>query len=150
MDTEHKNIPDTVVEGHYVEVQHQAIEFLVAQLIDFRKVFAGDLDEMLIFLLLARYHLREEIIETPSDVEYFPVHSLSLARLSDITEIPRETVRRKLIAMQKRGLVEKDEQDKWRISVRHGSPVIRTEYAEYWQREMKRLVKLVKAISPYV
>jgi hypothetical protein len=150
MDLEHKNIPNTVVDGHYVEVQHHAIEFFVAQLIDFRKVFDGDLDEMLIFLLLARYHLREEVIHTPSDVEYFPVHSLSLTRLSEITEIPRETVRRKLLAMEKRGLVQKDAQDKWQVSVRHGSPVIRTKYAEYWQREMKRLVRLVKALAPFV
>jgi hypothetical protein len=89
MESEHKHIPDTVVDGHYVEVQHHSIEFLVAQLIDFRTVFDGDLDEMLIFVLLARYHLREEIIDTPSDVEYFPAHSIGQTRLAEISEIPR-------------------------------------------------------------
>jgi len=52
--------------------------------------------------------------------------------------------------MEKRWLVQKDDQDKWQVSVRHGGPVVRTKYAEYWQRAMKRLVKLIKALTPYV
>ncbi|WP_442754767.1 hypothetical protein ACNHKD_17495 [Methylocystis sp. JAN1] len=151
MITKDPSIPETPVDRHYVEFQHHAIEFLVAQLIDFRKVFEGDLDESLIFLTLARYHLREERIGAPdNDLEYLPVHSLPQARISEITEIPRETTRRKLLALEKRGLIEKDAQDRWRIATRDGVPVIRTEYADYWRREMQRLLKLIRALKPYV
>ncbi len=149
--SEQKDVPDTIVDGHYVEFQHNAIEFLVAQLVDFRKVFQGDLDETLIFLVLARYHLREERTGLPeNDQKRLPAQSLTQARLAEITEIPRETVRRKLLALEKRGLIEKDARDKWRIAVRENGPVIRTEYSEYWSREMKRLVKLVRALKPFV
>ena len=151
MISQDKSVPDTPVDGFYVEFQHHAIEFLVAEFIDFRKVFHGDLDESLIFLTLARYHLREERIGTPeNDLEYLPVHSLPQARIAEITEIPRETTRRKLLALEKRGLIEKDAQDRWRVATRDGVPVIRTEYADYWRREMQRLVKLVRALKPYV
>lgn len=150
MNSKDKPIPDTPAEGRYVEFQHHAIEFLVAQLIDFRQVFRGDLDESLIFLTLARYNLREERAESDADLEYPPVHSLPQARISEITQIPRETTRRKLLALEGRGLIEKDAQDRWRIATRDGVPVIRTEYADYWRREMQRLVKLVRALKPFV
>lgn len=146
-----KGFPDTIVQEHYVTFQHEFIEFLVAQLIDFRQVFNGDLDELLIFTFVSRYYLREErgrLAERDQDGHWLAAPTTS--RIAEMTGIPREAVRRKLLTLQSRGLLERGEQDKWRISVRDDQPIIRTDYAEFWRREMRRLVRLVRALKPYV
>ncbi|HEY8160955.1 MAG TPA: helix-turn-helix domain-containing protein [Methylocystis sp.] len=151
MSEEDRNFPDTIVQGNYVTFQHEFIEFLVAQLIDFRKVFEGDLDELLIFIFVSRYYLREErgrIADQDQDIPWSAPPTLS--RISELTGIPRETVRRKLLALQKRGLLEKVEQDKWQVTLRNDQPIIRADYEQFWQREMRRLVKLVRALAPHV
>ncbi len=151
MSADDKIFPDTVVREHYVTFQHEFIEFLVAQLIDFRKVFNGDLDELLVFIFVARYHLRDERGRQPDrDLDGLWAVQPTLSRISELTGIPRETVRRKLRTLQSRGLLEKAEQDKWQIAVRDDQPIIRSEYEQFWQREMRRLVKLVRALKPYV
>lgn len=151
MSEDEKNFPDTIVQEHYVTFQHEFIEFLVAQLIDFRKVFNGDLDELLVFIFVARFHLREERGRKQEfDQDAFWTAPPTLARISEFTGIPRETVRRKLMALQKRGLLEKGEQDKWQTAVHNDRPIIRIEYEQFWQREMRRLVKLVRALKPFV
>jgi hypothetical protein len=151
MSEEEKNFPDTIVQDNYVTFQHEFIEFLVAQLIDFRKVFNGDLDELLIFIFISRNHLREERgrLQEQDQENFWPAPP-TLSRIAELTGIPRETVRRKLRAMQSRGLLEKVDQDKWQVTLRGDQPTIRVDYEQFWQREMRRLVKLVRALSPYV
>ena len=152
MPQDEKVFPDTIVREHYVTFQHEFIEFLVAQLIDFRKVFNGDLDETLVFIFVARYYLREERGrgQDHQDQDGYWAAPPTLARIAEFTGIPRETVRRKLLALQSRGLIEKVDHDKWRPTTRDDVPVIRQEYEEFWAREMRRLVKLVRALKSYV
>ncbi|RTL81939.1 MAG: hypothetical protein EKK29_16885 [Hyphomicrobiales bacterium] len=143
-------VPDTIVQEHYVLFQHEFIEFLVAQLVDFRKMFHGDLDELLVFIFVARYYLREERGRGEDDLDGQWTAPPTLSRIAEFTGIPRETVRRKLIALQGRGLLEKVGSDKWQPAVRHDVPVIRQEYEQFCQREIRRLVKLVTALKPFV
>jgi DNA-binding transcriptional ArsR family regulator len=151
MSGDERPFPDTVVQEHYVTFQHEFIEFLVAQLIDFRKVFEGDLDELLIYIFISRYHLREERgRKFDPDGDSYPSAPPTLSRIAEMTGIPRETVRRKLLALQTRGLLEKADQDKWQVTVRDDQPIIRREYEQFWAREMRRLVKLVRALKPFV
>ena len=152
MPQDEKLFPDTVVRENYVTFQHEFIEFLVAQLIDFRKVFNGDLDETLVYIFVARYYLREERGrgQNHQDQDGYWAAPPTLARISEFTGIARETVRRKLISLQSRGLIEKIDHDKWRPATKGDVPVIRSEYEEFWAREMRRLVKLVRALKSYV
>jgi hypothetical protein len=152
MSQDEKAFPDTVVRENYVTFQHEFIEFLVAQLIDFRKVFNGDLDETLVYIFVARYYLREERSrgQDHQDQDGYWAAPPTLARIAEFTAIPRETVRRKLIALQSRGLIEKIDHDKWRPATKDDVPVIRSAYEEFWAREMRRLVKLVRALEPYL
>lgn len=152
MAEDEKDFPDTIVQEHYVTFQHEFIEFLVAQLIDFRKVFNGDLDELLVFIFVGRYYLREERgrSDEAHEPEGYWAAPPTLSRISEFTGIARETVRRKLMALQSRGLLQKVDQDKWRPTTRNDVPVIRTEYEQFWAREMRRLVKLVRALKPLV
>jgi hypothetical protein len=36
------------------------------------------------------------------------------------------------------------------VSLRDDTPIIRSEYEQFWQREMKRLVRLAPALKPFV
>lgn len=151
MSEEERGFPDTIVQENYVTFQHEFIEFLVAQLIDFRKIFNGDLDELLIYFFVSRYYLRQERgRQHDQDQDVLWAVPPTLSRISEFTGIPRETVRRKLLALQKRGLLEKVEQDKWQVGLRNDQPIIRADYEQFWQREMRRLVKLVRALAPYL
>lgn len=152
MSQDEKNFPDTVVQERYITFQHEFTEFLVVQLIDFRKLFNGDLDELLVFAFVSRYALREERGrgQEHHDQDAYWAAPPTLSRIAEYTGIPRETVRRKLIALQNRDLIEKFDNDKWRPATRGDVPVIRSEYGQFWAREMRRLVKLVRALKPYV
>lgn len=146
-----KDFPETIVKDHYVDFQHEIVEFLSAQLIDFRLMFGGDLDELLVYLMVSRYWLREErSSRNENGPEESMVAPLSLSRIADLTGIPRETVRRKLLSLQKRGLMERVGKSEWRVAFRDGAPAIRTGFEEFLQREMRRAVKLVKALKIYL
>lgn len=150
MSQDEKRIPDTIVQEHYIAFQHEFVEFLVAQLVDFRRLFHGDLDELLVFIFVARNYLRQERGRVEEEIEGLLAPPPTLSRIAEFTGIPRETVRRKLIALQGRGLLEKVDHDKWQPAVRNQAPVIRQDNEEFWRREMRRLVRLVRALKPFV
>lgn len=154
MSQDEKLVPDTIVQEHYLTFQREFVEFLVAQLADFRKMFHGDLEELLVFLFVARAYLRDERSRDQGQgrdhAEGLWAPPPTLSRIAEFTGIPRETVRRKLIALQGRGLLEKVDHDKWQPTIRGDAPVIRQQYEEFWQREMRRLVRLVRALKPFV
>ncbi|WP_363350160.1 hypothetical protein [Methylocystis echinoides] len=146
------DIPQTIVEENYVKFQHELLEFLFAHLVDMRAIFEGDLDALLIFISISRYYLRDERINAASE-EAGPQqhhHHLTLSRIAQITTIPRETVRRKLSLLESKGLLERGPNDGWRLVVKDGRPVIRARYESVWQRVMRRLVKLVRALKEHV
>ena len=140
--------PQTVVEENYVKFQHEFIEFLFAHLVDMRVIFEGDLDALLIFISVSRYYLRDERANPDMSEDEIGAHRhLTLSRISELTGIPRETARRKLKQLESKGLLEKGPQDKWRLAVRDGQPVIRTKYQSVWGRVMSRLVRLVRTLK---
>lgn len=150
---ERLDIPQTVAEENYVKFQHELLEFLFAHLVDMRAIFEGDLDALLIFISISRYYLRDERISAGAedgDQQHHPHHPLTLSRISLITTIPRETVRRKLSMLESRGLLERAPDDGWRLTVVDARPVIRSRYEAVWQRVMRRLVKLVRALREHV
>ncbi len=151
---EKPDIPQTIVEDNYVKFQHELLEFLFAHLVDMRAIFEGDLDALLIFISISRYYLRDERTNTggpdlgPQHVA--SSHQLTLSRIALNTTIPRETVRRKLSMLESKGLLERGPDDGWRLAVVNGRPVIRARYESVWQRVIRRLVKLVRALKEHV
>lgn len=140
--------PHTVVEENYVKFQHEFLEFLFAHLVDMRAIFEGDLDALLIFISISRYYLRDERANPEMNEDQLGANRfLTLSRITDLTKIPRETVRRKLKQLESRGLLEKGPHDNWRLAVLEGQPVIRARYEPVWGREMERLVRLVRKLK---
>lgn len=146
------DIPETIVEANYVKFQHELLEFLFAHLVEMRAIFEGDLDALLIFISISRYYLRDERVNAASDAgaPSHHHHHLTLSRIAQNTTIPRETVRRKLALLESKGLLERAPNDGWRLAVVEGRPVIRSRYEAVWQRVMRRLVKLVRALKEHV
>ncbi len=140
-------VPKTIVKDKYALFKHEFLEFLFAELVDMRPIFKNDLDSMLVYTAISRYYLRDERVGLSPEDES---RGFTITKISESTTIPRETVRRKLHELENRGLLEKGPRDEWRIATRNGIPVIRTEYEPYWQREMERVVRFVKALKDYV
>lgn len=146
-----KIFPETVVRENYVAVQYQFVEFLSAQLIDFRKLFHGDLDELLVFMMISRFYLRDELRQKQEIDADVPFRApLTAARIAELTGIPRETVRRKLKKLEESGLLIKTERGGWSLAETAGKPTIRVRFEDFLQKEMSRVTRFAKAIAPFI
>jgi hypothetical protein len=132
----------------YAPIEHEFSKFLFAILVDEKEVFGNDLDALLVYTAISRYYLRDE--RAGLDPEDDAFDGLTLTRIVETTKIPRETVRRKLRLLESSGLLARSSRNEWRVAVKDGQPVIRTEFAYVWQREMWRIVKFVRALKGYV
>ena len=102
-----------LVEKNYPTIQYQFVELLTAHLADCSRTFKGDLQQAVILALIGQVHI-EHYRKNSGDVTN--VRGISTSRLSDLTGIPRQTVRRKLIAVAKLGWIEPTTQGSWRIA----------------------------------
>ena len=86
-------------------------------LIELRKLFDGDLDQMLILAVLAGgaggENWRKTLLQQPGLRPFQPTNTHSIAEISGI---PRESVRRKLKLLEGKGLIEQNEDGSWRIA----------------------------------
>jgi len=99
---------------------------------------------MLVLAILGQVYLQRQVgldADTPA-IE--PDASISASRIADVTGIPRETVRRKLVALEERGWVERTHSASYRLvgpRTRQGSPV-RAELSEIDSRSIERVARL--------
>ena len=86
-----ERVSERVLQNSYAPFQHHFIEFLAAHLSDSSRLFNGDLEEMLVCVVLARANLRDEVGQSrrksSSSAER---SSLSAARLSELTGVEEE------------------------------------------------------------
>lgn len=144
-------ISERVLTNAYTPFQHHFIEFLAVHLSDSARLFNGDLEEMLVCVVLARANLRDEVGQsTRRKSDASERTALSAARLAELTGIPRETVRRKLKSLENRGWVSRVGRSGWRLTLEGETPVLRAELQDYLRREIRRLVKLVRNLQEYI
>lgn len=89
------------------------IDFLADHLADISRVFGGDLQQALILVVLGRMHPVAVVGSRRRDVH--PPPPMTASQLAETTAIPRQTVRRKLLAMKALGWLEQDDQQAWRL-----------------------------------
>lgn len=84
---------------------------LSATLIRVRSRFDGDLDQYLLYLVFLLAEISEQLPRGPRPPQTFRRRrGLNALSMADITQIPRETTRRKLLALVERGyLVREDD-----------------------------------------
>jgi hypothetical protein len=151
MSVNEATFPNTIVGGNYARFKHEFLELLFAVLVDKRAIFGNDLDCLLVYTAIARLYLKEERGGLfPEDADFGNRRGLTVTKIIQSTRIPRETVRRKLQLLESRGLLEKASGNEWRVAVKDGQPVIRIEFATELQREMRRIVKFVRALKECV
>jgi hypothetical protein len=131
----------------YVETQYHYVQFLTEHLADCAAAFEGDLDAVLIVAVLGQRrleYLRDNLGQGSPDPSRI---SMSASRISDITNIPRESVRRKLAEMSKKGWVEKDTQARWYIAGRTSETPVRLALSDLESRSFSRLAHLYQRLS---
>jgi hypothetical protein len=133
-----------------VLIKHAFLEFLFDELVDMRPIFENDFDSMLVYTAISRFYLKDERVGLSEESIQASAYGMTASRIAEWTKIPRENVRRKLLRLEGRGLLERGLRDEWRVAQRDGQPVIRTAYAEMWRQELSRIVRFVKSLRDHV
>lgn len=123
----------------YAELQYTFVQFLSEHLADCRRVFNGDLDAVLVFAVLWRNHLRALLNQTGKSAA---APAMSASRLSDVTGVPRETVRRKLNRFSQNGWIEQNAGGAWRLNAKDGASTAQRDLTEIDQRGCARFLRL--------
>lgn len=93
---------------------------LSTTLVRIRSRFAGDLDQYLLYLVFILADLSQQISRERSFAPAAPEHrGLNALSLSEITQIPRETARRKLLALAENGYLNRDEEGLFTLADRY-------------------------------
>jgi predicted transcriptional regulator len=137
-------------EKNYVRAQYAWVQMLTEHLADCSRVFAGDLQSMLILAIVGQSYL-SKLLQSNKDIELdqIPVledASINASSLSEILGIPRETVRRKLEDLAAKGWIERHNGG-WRLVVKDGQTTARQGLAALDQRSMERIAKLVASFN---
>ncbi|MBX7539411.1 hypothetical protein [Qipengyuania sphaerica] len=115
----------SIAEVHFSILWPRHVEGMIALLSELREAFEGDLDATLILAVIGAALLPKD--ELPISFSYSdllkqrdidfrkPLNTLSI---SQVTGIPRETVRRKLATMEAKLWVERDEFGHWKMGKR--------------------------------
>jgi hypothetical protein len=135
----------------YPLYQYHAVEFLCEHLAHCSRVFGGDLQQMLILAVMGQVHLRSYLDMAPDGTMHpreLPLHpAITASRLADVTGIPRETVRRKLALLERRGWIEQDAGGSWRLVLEDGAAVARSGLDALDQAAMGRYARLLAGLE---
>jgi hypothetical protein len=138
--------PDEVV------IQYEFVQMFTEHLTDCWQVFDGDLAEMIVLAILGQAQLgalRRD--KEPFDLDAnFRAQGMTASRLSDVSKIPRQTVRRKLLRMEEKGWIVQTLEGSWVLAVKDGRAPVRDELDGLHTRGVARAKKLVANLKPHV
>ena len=140
----------TALEARYPAYQYCMVEFLTEHLADLARVFDGDLQEALVLATIGQLRLRAHMEQTKAASGAAPRSSnpsISASRIADVTGIPRQTVRRKLQALEDRGWIERDSDASFSLIVRDGVSVARQKLDPLDRRSIDRAARLFCALE---
>ena len=135
----------TALEARYPAYQYCMVEFLTEHLADLARVFDGDLQEALVLAIIGQVRLRAHIEQAKAAAGAAPRSfdaSISASRLADVTGIPRQTVRRKLQALEDRGWIERNSDASFSLVVRDGVSMARQKLDPLDRRAIDRTARL--------
>ena len=119
------------------------VDFLAEHLTDISRVFDGDLQQALILAVLGRMHLGARISGQWRNAD--PPPTMTASQLAETTAIPRQTVRRKLLAMKAMGWLEQDDQQAWHLVMRSGRSAASLALSDLDARGIHRALRLAAA-----
>lgn len=134
----------------YLETQYHYVQFLTEHLADCAAAFGGDLESVLLMAILGQRRLaiaREEPPGEPADPSRM---GMSLLRIADVSGIPRETVRRKLTGLQRRGWIDRHPQHGWYVIGPTEATPARVSLSGLEARSFRRLARLYLQLAEVV
>ncbi len=136
-----------VIEANYGQFQYHFVEFIVAHLADCSRVFGGDLQELLVLGIIGQVFLSSYNAGRSAE-DQIDYGGISASRLADVSGIPRETVRRKLRSLSKRGWIVQTEDAQWKLLFENGAAAARKDLSELDRRGLIRMVKTILRLGP--
>lgn len=127
----------------YRLLQYHFVQFITEHLSDVSRVFNGDLQEVLVLAIIGQVYMHAD----EQGRENAPI---AATRIAEVTNIPRQTVRRKLQSLERRGFIYQIESGGWQLVVRDKEAVAREGLAELDRRGIERLIKLVTRLKSHV
>ena len=143
-----------LVEGFgrdYPTYQYAFVNFLVDHLSDLSRSYGGDFQQILILAIIGQRRLN---VRRGTDAANMPgpeAMAISASRLADVTGLPRETVRRKLESLRKKGWVVQGPDGGWSLAEDpDGRDLpVRRDHAEFDQRARRRIARLVATLETF-
>ena len=131
----------------YLDTQYHYVQFLSEHLADCAAAFEGDLDSVLIMAVLGQRRLTIAR-EKPDLNQPDPARvAMSVLRIADVTGIPRETVRRKLEGLRRKGWIERHPRFGWYVSGTNSGSSARDDLRDLEVRSYRRLARLHVRLS---
>jgi hypothetical protein len=126
-------------QSDYAYFQYHLVEFVTEHMIDLSRAFHGDLQQVLILAIVGQSYLNGRL--RSGDVP----HSITASSIADITNIPRQTVRRKLASLRVRGWIEQRPDQSWQLSIKDGRAPAAAELRSLDARGIQRGTRLALA-----
>jgi len=133
---------------NYIDVQYHFVQLLTEHLVDCLRAFGGDFDQVIILAVLGQTHLAAFRSANAEPDKAAMAVWINATRIADVTGLPRQTVRRKLLTLAERGWVRQNEQRGWALVGSVNDSPVKRDLADLNQRGLARLAKLVLAVSP--
>lgn len=131
----------------YLPVQYAFVQFFSEHLVDCAKAVDHDLAAVLVLAVLGQRRLEARLQGHGIEGEDLPRSCISASRIADVTGIPRETVRRKLVAMRDKGWIDVDPVHGWFVSGAPDNTAVSAAMRETEKRFFRRLARLHVRLS---
>jgi hypothetical protein len=146
-----RNSVATALEENYPTVQYHFVQFLADHLTDCRKTLGGDFDDLMMLAVLGQRFLNARRDHEAGDTAAAERIWMSALRISDVTGVPRESVRRKLVRLAERGWVTQNPSQGWALAGWFDqTPPAKVDLSDLDRRSIDRLGKLISALLPFI
>jgi hypothetical protein len=147
----HKKVAQSI-DPIEIRIRYHFTQLIAEHLTDCFEVFHGDLTEMMVLAILGQAQLGSLLHDVePVDLDLtLRKRTISASRLSDVSKIPRQTVRRKLLQMEKRGWLVQDEYEEWSLAIKDGRPTVRDALHDLNSRAFERAKRMASLLKPIV
>ncbi len=131
------------------EFQYAFVNFLVDHLTDLSRSYGGDFQQIMILAIIGQRRLNVMRGLPGSEVPQPETMAITASRLADVTGIPRETVRRKLALLERKGWITQGADGAWSlIADPEGQDLpVRRDHAAFHQRASRRIAQLVATLE---
>lgn len=135
-----------------VRIQYEFVQMITEHLSDLWVSFDGDIGETLVLGVIGQAQLGAKLGEKEPTISVADEsRGVSASSIADVTGIPRQTVRRKLIRLKERGLIHQDDHHRWSLVVlENGTIPAHEKFADLYQRGLERAKRLAITLKPYV